>query len=105
MSGVDQISTSAHVSQALDPDSLIGMLSPRFDGLFTNLTDTFKRYDNTPRNPATVPALGMARWDLEVARAEIQDERLSLDDPHREVRTASNTDLTRLHVRLNGLVR
>ena len=51
------------------------MISKRFDWLFTRLVDKFKRYHDAPRSPAQVAELGSARWDLELARMAIAEER------------------------------
>jgi hypothetical protein len=51
------------------------MISEKFDRLFTRLVDVFKRYHEAPRSPAQVAELGAARWDLELARKAIAEER------------------------------
>lgn len=51
------------------------MLSNRFEHLFTRLLGAFLRYDDTPRNLASVLALAAARAELEDRRQEIATER------------------------------
>jgi len=51
------------------------MLSERFERLFGRLLVAFVRYDDTPRDPENVNALGTARTDLENLRRQISSER------------------------------
>ncbi len=47
----------------------------RFNHLFGRLVGAFKRYHDTPRSPADIPRLALARKDLDEARGAMADER------------------------------
>ena len=51
------------------------MLTKRFEALFQKLVAAFARHQDAPRKPDEVVALASARWDLELARRAIAEER------------------------------
>ena len=51
------------------------MITDRFERLFRRLVGVFKHYHDVPRSPANVAGLAAARWDLELAREAIAEER------------------------------
>ncbi len=56
------------------------MISARFERLFGRLVAAFKHHQDVPRAPDKVPDLGTARWDLELARSAIAQERQRIAD-------------------------
>ena len=51
------------------------MLTDRFERLFRRLVGVFRQYHDADRSPAHVAKLAAARWDLELAREAIAEER------------------------------
>ncbi len=51
------------------------MVTDRFERLFRRMVAVFKRHQDVPRSPANIAELGAARWDLELARKAIAEER------------------------------
>ena len=51
------------------------VLTEKFDRLFSRLVASFKRYQEVPRSPDTVTAIGSARIALDLARGDIAVER------------------------------
>ena len=81
------------------------MVSKAFDQAFRRLIGAFKRYQDVPRSPDNVPAIGAARWNLETARVSITRERRSVESgrhaatqPLRKT-AVSDDDLARLNVK------
>ena len=56
------------------------MITTRFERLFGRLVSSFKHHQDVPRAPDKVPDLGAARWDLELARSAIAQERERIAD-------------------------
>ena len=85
------------------------MLTEKFDRLFSRLVTSFKRYQDVPRSPDTVAAIGSARIDLDLARGAIAIERRGIVG-RRNVRSAprqtavSEDDLARLRAFGTGFV-
>ena len=53
----------------------VNVLTQRFDRLFFRLVTSFKRYQQVPRSPGDVAAIGSARIDLDSVRNAIANER------------------------------
>ena len=69
------------------PDDRSVKLTRRFDAAFRELTKARAEYEDHPRDPQRIAALGTLRIRLDDARAAMVDERrrLGLDAPQRLV--------------------
>lgn len=71
------------------PDDLFSELKQDFDAAFDRLAAARIAYEDQPRDPDRIAALGAARVQLDRARAAMDDERqrLGLDPPWRVAAT------------------
>ena len=80
------------------------MITATFERLFGRLVGAFKQHEDVPRVPDNVRNLGAARWELELARAAIAQERERMADqaaaradlPRPRQAAVSDRDLARL---------
>lgn len=67
------------------PEDHLTRLTEEFDAAFRNLTAARRAYEDEPRDPGRIDALGAARTRLDQARSAVAEERvrLGLEPPWR----------------------